>query len=93
MLTTLPVTLFYDEYEKENGDGFYPTLEKCTACTTEIIINFTIYKEHNVWKQMNNFNIDGLDGNDGETLLKQLNKLAGSNCVAIVNKFDKYLER
>ena len=93
MLTIIPVTFFYDEYEKENGDGFYPVLEKCTACTTEITINFTVYEKHNVWKQINNFNIDGLDGNHGEILLKRLNTLAGKNCVSIVNKFDKYLER
>jgi len=34
------VNFFYDEYEKMFGDGFYPQLEKCDACSKSVNITF-----------------------------------------------------
>lgn len=36
----IQVNFFYDEYEKIFGDGFYPQLEKCDACSTSVSIQF-----------------------------------------------------
>lgn len=36
----IQVNFFYDEYEKMFGDGFYPQLEKCDACSKSVNIKF-----------------------------------------------------
>lgn len=89
MNTPISVTLFYDEYEKNNGDGFYPVIEKSHACDTPITIKFTLDKQHKYWKQVDSYNIDGLDGNGGELLLKMFYQIEHFNCTVIVNKFGK----
>ena len=84
------IKLYYDSYEYEYGDGFYPVTENISPCTTEINISFTIYVEYNniFWKQTNDKYkpIYGLDGDQRELLLKQLNNLSIKKAVGIKNK-------
>jgi len=88
----ITVKMYYDSYEYEYGDGFYPVTQNISPCTTEINISFIIYVEYNntFWKQTNdNHNykpIYGLDGDQREILLKQLNNLSIKKAVGIKNK-------
>lgn len=34
------ITFYYDSYEKTNGDGNYPQLKECEACSSKIIVEF-----------------------------------------------------
>ena len=85
------VKMYYDDYEKDYGDGFYPLLEKTDACSTEITIRFALDAPNKKWKQMNSYNINGLDGNAGDLLLTKLNTINNVMCIGIVNKMNKNL--
>jgi len=69
------VAMYYDRYEKEFGDGFYP------LCKTDDLTRHQ-YPETNIkfeldrfgfWKQISNDIIYGLDGDHGKRLLDSLN--------------------
>ena len=69
-------TMYYDHYEKEFGDGFYP------LCESKDLLGYTMSKtnitfalnQNGVWTQINNDNIYGLDGDHGKLLLDILNQ-------------------
>ena len=72
---TTTVSMYYDRYEKEFGDGFYP------LCKTDDLTHHQ-YPETNIkfeldrfgfWKQISNDMIYGLDGDHGKQLLDILN--------------------
>ncbi len=66
------IVLYYDSYEKEFGDGFYPVTKQDNTCSKEIIINFLLKDQY--WIQTNESIIFGLDGNEGKLLLDKLNR-------------------
>jgi len=82
------VVLYYDYYEQNYGDGFYPITEKSGPCTQSIHIKFQLVG--NFWKQMDEIMICGLDGNEGPLLLNKLNGLLYSG-IGIKNKYDTIL--
>ena len=79
------VTMYYDNYEREFGDGFYPQLNKnsdALANKTRIIfekvcVTNTTIGDKNIrvfaWAQMSDCPINGLDGDCGPQLLSYLN--------------------
>ena len=71
----ISVNMYYDSYENYYGDGFYPYTERKKPCCSEIELTFII-DDSKHWKQVidNNPNICGLDGDEGEYLLKKLNE-------------------
>jgi len=81
-------TLFYDTYEYEFGDGFYPTIEKDDISNKQIEIQFLYNKKQNCWVQQNEIVISGLDGNNGIQLLTRMNEKKNVCCVAIYNYFN-----
>jgi len=83
--------LFYDTYEYEFGDGFYPTIEKDVLTNKQISINFLYDKTKNQWIQINEIVISGLDGDNGINLLNLMNKKNNVNCVAIYNSCKQIL--
>ena len=62
----MEIILFYDVYENENGDGFYPYPENNDL--TEITITFV--KNFDNWYQTTGHNIMGFDGHGAEVLAK-----------------------
>jgi hypothetical protein len=91
-MTNVSLTLYHDVYETENGDGFYPYLDQELAFK-EIIVTFKL--EDNIWKQVYESNVPlilGFDGDQGEKILKELNKLTNTNTntnTVIYNRFDQ----
>jgi hypothetical protein len=90
---TTTITLYHDVYETENGDGFFPHLNKELAFKE---INVTFMKENNIWKQIYETdvsNIKGFDGDEGEKILKELNEINKSynsiEGIAIWNRFNQ----
>ena len=82
--TTLKVVAYYDKWEKENGDGFYPlwSYQDKDLCHWEkIYIYFTLLEEFDletckfccIWKQITESCIDGIDDDSAEVLLYTLN--------------------
>jgi hypothetical protein len=78
-------TLYYDKYEYEFGDGFYPVIEKNNSCSEETAITFLYNKFYNSWVQVDNINISGLDGDNGIKLLNIMNKKYNLDCISIKN--------
>lgn len=78
-------TLFYDTYEYEFGDGFYPMLQKGDLSYKQIDIKFLYNIKHNCWVQTNEIVISGLDGDNGVNLLNRMNEKNNLKCVAIYN--------
>ena len=76
----MEITFYYDSYEAHFGDGFYPQLEKESSLDSSIQIRFSIfsdskfYEKDSYWKQEDQMNIWGLDGDCGDKLLKKLNE-------------------
>jgi len=72
--------MYYDEYEKVYGDGFYPQMQPfgniCSCKKT--IISFKLinhlYNGDLTWVQIDNSVIYGFDGASGIQLLYSLNK-------------------
>ena len=81
--------MYYDKYEEEYGDGFYPLLHKESSHLKLIEISFTEYKIPDgeiVWKQTGSATwILGLDGSTGPDLLKLLNDHSSRNHKKIVS--------
>jgi hypothetical protein len=94
--TRVSQLMYYDSYEYEFGDGFYPQISKDTL-DSELTINFALI--NNTWKQTNSNNINGLDGNCGEHLLQLLNQQLlnqkcdnkESSCKIIYNRNNKLI--
>ena len=83
------VEMFYDEYECNFGDGFYPLLEQNPALKS-IHIQF-IKSASDVWKQKTCGPIFGLDGSTGQYLLQLLNENESINLTKIVNVYGKQI--
>ena len=88
-MQTITTTMYYDEYEKEYGDGFYPLLYKESSHMKPVEISFVEYKlssTETVWKQTGSATwILGLDGLTGPNLLKLLNDHSSRNHKKIVS--------
>ena len=83
--------LYYDSYEKEFGDGFYPQLHPfggiCSCANTMItfrLINYNSYGEL-AWAQADNCVIYGFDGESGIQILNSLNQEAKFDAKIIMN--------
>jgi hypothetical protein len=76
--------MYYDKDEREFGDGFYPQLREMKGGYFSII-KFRISTQYpNIWNQINDCPIYGLDGDTGKELLDSLNSdspLIG-NCIS-----------
>ena len=88
-MQTITTTMYYDEYEANFGDGFYPLLDKESSHMKPIEISFIEYKlssKETVWKQTGSATfILGLDGPTGPNLLKFLNEHTCRNHKKIVS--------
>ena len=60
--------MYYDDYEKKYGDGFYPTVFKNQSCNSEIDILFELYEGE--LTQLSGPPIKGYDGNTYNEILK-----------------------
>jgi len=90
------VTMYYDNYERSCGDGFYPHMTQHTGLDTNTEIVFQkILRGHKnqdgilvpdlVWRQITNGCINGLDGDSGNVLLKHLNRFEPADkCLQII---------
>lgn len=81
--------LFYDTYECEFGDGFYPVINQDDLSYKRIEIKFLFNPTNNCWIQMNQQDISGLDGDNGIKLLNIMNKKNNVNCIEIYNSHNK----
>ena len=84
------IEMFYDEYECNFGDGFYPLLINEPALKNiqiTFIQELIKYTGEIVWKQKTCGPIFGLDGTTGPDLLNILNV---SSAVNITKIFDVY---
>jgi hypothetical protein len=71
---TKTVTMYYDKYKEEFGDGFYPLMNQNKNNTlTPIDITFICNNNFTRWSQISGINIKGLDSNTGDKLLSYLN--------------------
>jgi hypothetical protein len=70
-MATKTIKLYYDSYEKNFGDGFYPLITP-THGYTETDIQFKY--SNGCWRQMSGDSIHGFDGNEKNILLEKLNE-------------------
>lgn len=83
--------MYYDTYDKECGDGFYPKLKITSGiCSCKsVVISFILinYTSENdlAWKQYDNSPIYGFDKFTGSQLLESLNKEANILATKIIN--------
>jgi hypothetical protein len=73
MSDEMEITVYYDSYEYEDGDGFYPSSDnkdEFNACK-----NIQFRREGSTWMQASGRCIDGLDGHYGVNMLTRLNDL------------------
>jgi len=82
--------MYYDKYECEYGDGFYPQLSFVDGYA-DALIYFQFIQERNVWRQVDNIAITGLDPPYDEELLTALNSESGVNASKIENTWDKII--
>lgn len=76
MSQSYKVDFYYDSYEKNYGDGFYPlvkTNDEIASSMAKTTIKFTLDTD-GYWKQTSNDPIYGLDGDNGKILFDILNK-------------------
>lgn len=68
-------TAYYDEFEYEDGDGFFPTfdIDQGDPYNSQIQVSFVYYANFRGWVQTSGYCIQGLDGNFGVRLLERLN--------------------
>ena len=99
MSKLISIKLYYDEYEYEFGDGFYPQLSPFNNQVYAFkLVIFQFIQERNAWKQVLNAKqktITGLDSPYGEELLLALNAESGLSVTSIENMYSKiiYLEK
>jgi hypothetical protein len=65
--------MWYDKYEADFGDGFYPQVEQESGMEP-ISVSFQYTEWNKTWTQNNGKNIQGLDGNCGNLLISLLNQ-------------------
>ena len=82
--------MYYDKYKCEFGDGFYPQLSFVERYA-DVLIYFQFIQERNVWRQVGDLPITGLDPPYGEELLTVLNSENGVNASQIENTWDKII--
>ena len=98
MSKLISIKLYYDEYEYEFGDGFYPQLSPFNGQVHVFKpVIFQFIQERNTWKQAFDSKqkaITGLDSPHGEELLLALNAESGLSVTSIENSYSKiiYLE-
>lgn len=85
------ITFYYDTYELEFGDGFYPLLTKNNEDMKAIDIPFTFIVIDKSWRQDGGEPIYGLDGSTGERLLKLLNNKIEVNGLKIQSLMHRQL--
>ena len=88
--SSVQINVYCDWYERDFGDGFFPTLsisEEHSLNTEKFIttVSFVYIEEKNIWKQNKGYNIDGLNGNQGVSVLELLNKKGEVNATKIYN--------
>lgn len=84
-LHSYTIDFYYDAYEKEFGDGFYPLVkyeENSKTTMLETQIQFTLDLT-GCWNQTSNDMICGLDGGHGTILLNLLNRKLTDSPTAI----------
>ncbi len=96
----ITITMYYDKYESDFGDGFYPVLDPSQACSTEINIKFVLGYD-GYWIQPVDITekcIQGLDGDTKQNLLKKITEIDNSanpelyiKHFGIKNKYGKIL--
>jgi len=79
------VQMWYDSYEADFGDGFYPQVEQDSGMVP-IKVSFEYSELDNTWTQNYGMNIKGLDGNCGDLLIVLLNKQGGTSSNRIRSK-------
>ena len=79
--TIITIKLFYDEYEANHGDGFYPQLTEQTGFISDQI-QFIYLDKLCIWMQRSSKLIKGLDPPYGQELLDELNKHIDSKLAA-----------
>ena len=89
--TVKTINMYYDKYECEFGDGFYPLLKGCDEREQAglIPIQITFRLIGLIWKQINGPNsICGLDGDTGQELIKILNdnEINAKTIISLTNK-------
>ena len=65
------ITLYYDSYEKNFGDGFYPLTFKDKSCNESVDIGFEYI--NGVWAQYTENCIKGFDLGEQKKVLNLLN--------------------
>ena len=89
------VILYYDKYEYEFGDGFYPQLSPFNGQVHDFKpVIFQFIQERNIWKQAFDLKekaITGLDPPHGEELMRVLNFERGKiyKATSIENAYGK----
>jgi hypothetical protein len=73
MSDEIELTVYYDSYEYDLGDGMYPSSDNKDGF--DACMNIRFRREGSVWMQASGRCIDGLDGNYGEQMLARLNQL------------------
>jgi hypothetical protein len=81
-MVEVEVQMYYDEYERDYGDGFYPVFSYSKRMKS-ISILFEYDNEKQVWVQKTEEMIKGLDESCGDDLLELLNKKGGVKGVGI----------
>jgi len=87
------VDMFYDKYEADFGDGFYPVLHNDFAqidnslSLKPIRILFVAMDSIKSWRACGRF-IHGLDESTGPDLLKLLNDTRGKKMTSILNVYN-----
>ena len=83
---TVTKKVYFDKYEKENGDGFYPQLTPLDNWShTLITFKLITFNNRKGWVQISNSVIYGFDGINGVILLATLNEEASSDASVIIN--------
>jgi hypothetical protein len=73
-MTVKDIAMYYDEYERLHGDGFYPSPEPMgDEYSGFVSILFKLNESDQSWNQISGQSFDGLDGDYGIKLLNKLN--------------------
>jgi hypothetical protein len=97
MSKLISIKLYYDEYEYEFGDGFYPQLSPFNNQVHAFKpVIFQFIQERNIWKQAFDSKqkaITGLDPPYGEDLMRVLNFETGNiyKATSIENVYGKLI--
>jgi hypothetical protein len=85
MEKTIRVKMYYDEYEKYFGDGFYPFFKEKEEKGENSEVIFSFRYNNDCWNQITQDEIYGLDGDIGKHLLERLNSSGQQNGKIIKN--------